>query len=199
MVWWLLRPGQAQQEPTPHGSMREAIMSSQLSPALSLPGSLQWASERALAINRKIPKKQSAVTVLNYLGRGGNEIAVKGIMTRALVCGLSALIYGLSETFRMDIDCPLPPPLLLHCSTSLLLFCGFNLSSALAKLTWAVRNWEATANRSLARLRTLIMEPVWSSHAPATGGISESSVTLSLSSPLSFVFMGDFEWHWTWI
>lgn len=86
-------------------------MSSQLSPGL--PPGESPASGFTLTINRKIPKKQSAVTVLNYLGRGGSEIAVKGIMTRALVCGLSALIYGLLETFRMDIDCPPSPRALL--------------------------------------------------------------------------------------
>lgn len=79
-------------------------MSSQLSPGL-LPGKSP-ASGFTLTINRKIPKKQSAVTALNYLGRDGTEIAVKGIMTQALACGPSALIYGLSETFQMDIDCP---------------------------------------------------------------------------------------------
>lgn len=85
-------------------------MSSQLSPGLP-PGESQ-ANGFTWTINRKIPKKQSAVTVFNYLGRGRNEIAVKGITTRVLVCGLSALIYGLLETFRMDIDWR-PRPLLL--------------------------------------------------------------------------------------
>lgn len=68
---------------------REAIMSSQLSLGL-LPGESP-ASGLTLTINRKIPKKQSAVTVLNYLGRGENENAVKGIMTQALVCVVSPL------------------------------------------------------------------------------------------------------------
>lgn len=86
-------------------------MSSQLSPVL--PPGESPASGLTLTINRKIPKKQSAVTVLNYLGRGGNKNAVKGIMTQALVCGPSALIYGLSEMFQMDIDCP--PRALLLC------------------------------------------------------------------------------------
>lgn len=86
MEWWLLRPGQAQQEPTPQDSMREAIVSSQLSPGL--PPRESPVSGFTLTINQKIPKKQSAVTILNYLGRDGNKIAVKGIMTQALVCGL---------------------------------------------------------------------------------------------------------------
>lgn len=98
--------------------MREAIMSSQLSPGL--PAGESPVSGFTPTINQKIPKKQSAVTILNYLGRGRNKIAVKGIMTQALVCGLSALIYGLLETFQMDIDCP--PRALLHCGGVIVLW-----------------------------------------------------------------------------